>query len=395
MRNTFFSSILTITVTILCLFTLELISREIVEVPRGPSLFSERNGILVPRLNSYGTFYKPNSFHYTATIGPQGFRGESEVLSTNSRPDELRIFLLGDSFAFGVGVEDEQIFGKLIERRLSTSKAITRKFPSKKIRVLSGGVPNTGMGEQLVWWWKELSEIDHDVLLLSVFVNDMTDDLAKPKFERDAESDSVDGWAPKSSLNLIKSRQNYLNIKRFVNALPLYDWLAEHSNLLNLVRTKVAITVAELEKEKIDSIVKSKGKMAREVANVEGFSKNWKPMARGQLKWLKNKLSSKGIQLVVMLIPPIDYYKAETDSFDSVYGKRSTLLIANSLHDLSNELRFTFLDLRQILDISAENVDEFYIPNDYHLSVKGHELVGSAVSRALASELKNRKAKNP
>jgi hypothetical protein len=67
----------------------------------------------------------------TVTTNSLGLRG-AEV--EPKQPNEMRILSLGESSTFGYGVEDDQTYSALLERRLRDA------VPGRKVTVINGGV---------------------------------------------------------------------------------------------------------------------------------------------------------------------------------------------------------------------------------------------------------------
>jgi len=81
------------------------------------AMFGEYNPILHYTLKANlenKRLYYPGSLDYIVSSNNEGFRGELWDYS----PDRKNIFIVGDSFAFGWGVEWKQTVGELIEKKL-------------------------------------------------------------------------------------------------------------------------------------------------------------------------------------------------------------------------------------------------------------------------------------
>jgi lysophospholipase L1-like esterase len=94
------------------------------------------------------------------TISSLGFRDREYG---PKRDDEVRILSLGDSFAFGMGVELEATYGRVLERRLQA------RFPSVRITVINTGT--TGWSQpQMILAVADLRERLAPDLALATFV---------------------------------------------------------------------------------------------------------------------------------------------------------------------------------------------------------------------------------
>ena len=90
----------------------------------------------ISRANHEGTFDNGN-FKVHVAINSQGLRGP-EVAREKSA-EMRRVLVVGDSFAWGFGVEYEEIFGTRLEATLSS------------IEVINGGVTGYSTDQALLW----------------------------------------------------------------------------------------------------------------------------------------------------------------------------------------------------------------------------------------------------
>ena len=103
----------------------------------------------------------PGVYEYTVHTDSAGFRIPATKREEKAEP---LVIVLGDSFAFGVGVEEEESFvGRL---RLSLDG---------QARVINAGVPGTGLTAQLALYEFSLRSLEPDLLVLSAYANDVAD----------------------------------------------------------------------------------------------------------------------------------------------------------------------------------------------------------------------------
>jgi hypothetical protein len=106
-------------------------------------------------------------YHFTFDTNEQGFRGP---VPRPRRPGECRLLVLGDSFAFGIGVERDETFSALLESRLKD----TVKTP---VTVINTGVPSFGTVHELALYRERGPSFDPDAVLLEFFDNDFIDNV--------------------------------------------------------------------------------------------------------------------------------------------------------------------------------------------------------------------------
>lgn len=91
-----------------------------------------------------------------------------------------RLAILGDSYAFGWGVEEADSFPRKLEHKL---KQIHKETPA--IEVLNFGVPGYGTGQEVASFFEKGAEFQPDAILVYFIFND----FALPFFIRDLASD--------------------------------------------------------------------------------------------------------------------------------------------------------------------------------------------------------------
>lgn len=119
-------------------------------------------------------------FDVEVSINAHGLRDDPHPVARV--PGRRRLLLLGDSFAFGYGVEHAEAVGERLEARRPGWE------------VLSAGVSGYGTDQALLWYRKDLHRFRPDVVVLLMHPNDVADNGAdsrygyhKPRFVLDAE----------------------------------------------------------------------------------------------------------------------------------------------------------------------------------------------------------------
>ena len=123
------------------------------------ALFGEYNPVLHYTLKSHLTnerLHYPGALDYTVSTNEEGFRGESWDHSA----DRKNIFLIGDSFAFGWGVEWDQTVGELIEKKLQEK--------DKRWQVINLAMPGYSI-QEIVTTVIHYKEEFHPVALIYIF----------------------------------------------------------------------------------------------------------------------------------------------------------------------------------------------------------------------------------
>lgn len=121
-----------------------------------------------------GIFETPQ-FRTTVRINESGLRDEQR--SYDRQNDSKRILVLGDSFAWGYGVEESERFSQLLEKELA-------------VEVINAGISGYSTDQELLWYKNEGIKYETDLVILEMAGNDVGDNeqqlvstiYYKPKF---------------------------------------------------------------------------------------------------------------------------------------------------------------------------------------------------------------------
>jgi len=106
-----------------------------------------------------GIFETPE-FHTVVQINKNGLRDREH---SYERQNEIkRILVLGDSFAWGYGVEESERFSQLVEKSLD-------------VEVINAGVSGYSTDQELLWYRNEGIKYETDLVILELAGNDVGD----------------------------------------------------------------------------------------------------------------------------------------------------------------------------------------------------------------------------
>ncbi len=246
--------------------------RQIAFYPR--YLVSARYGDFQIRGNQPGAHYRHRSAdgQWNFDINRQGFRDRRDFVY-DKPPGVVRILVLGDSFTIGYEAGQDETYPAVLEREL--------KRRGYAVEVLNSGVSGFSTAEELIFMEEEGFKYQPDLVLLGYFINDPEDNVRSGLFNlRDGQ--------------LILRRKDYLpymGIREFLNAVPFYRWLAEHSYL----HTYLNGAATRFFKEKV------RLKNAREMAGASAD-----PLTEALVRRIAEETHEHKIPLVLMDIPVPD-----------------------------------------------------------------------------------------
>jgi hypothetical protein len=122
------------------------------------------------RYNDPGSKYRHKSADGTwwFRINRQGMRDNRDF--SYKKPDGVkRIISLGDSFTIGYQVDVDQTFSAVLERELQKA--------GHDVEVLNAGVSGFSNAEEALYLERELLKYDPDLVVLSFYSNDLTDNV--------------------------------------------------------------------------------------------------------------------------------------------------------------------------------------------------------------------------
>jgi len=187
---------------------------------------------------------------YRITTDSQGYRGARPVANPKP-PRTRRVVIVGDSFVFGVGVEDEETLPAQLESLLNAAapspllwqqpgaaapqsslglpqRAAAPQYAGRAFEVVNAGCPGWGTENALAFWRARGRSLNPDLLVVAFYRNDLFDNMRRMLFR--IESDRL----------VFSPTKRISRARRLTRVIPFYGFLCEHSHLLNLVRRAVA-----------------------------------------------------------------------------------------------------------------------------------------------------------
>lgn len=318
------------------------------------------HGVTAPLPEVGGRFRIPDRFDTTVTIHDR-FRSD-HAIARMAPAGTQRIAVLGDSCTFGWGANDNETYPAVLERRLR------RRAPAQpSVDVINAGVIGTGTGEQALWYDVWVRQFNPDIVVLSVFWNDVSDDLRGGFFEADAHGTV----APRSYEVLERALGPVRTVRVAAHRVPAFDWLSQRSQLLTWIRqapTELFVTAH-----------------ARAVGDAAPADTPQVPSAErlavtvSEIEWLHRRLTS-GARLAVVFIP-------SAEAFDPTRRAAATVVdtsraIVKVLSRRLPAIDVPFLDLTPAL--ARAGGSRLYFARDPHPNPTGYAAIGEAAAEFLS-----------
>jgi len=268
-------------------------------------------------------------------INSLGFRGSEPTSWDHS--DTRRVVLLGDSYAFGLGVDQSETLAAQLESRVQAA--------CRSVAILNLGVPGYHTGQELALAERLGFDLDPDLMVLLFCANDETTEA----FQYDPVTRVLYG-----------------------DALPVPYWLkgplSRSAAYRWLARAKV-------------------GRM-RERGDFQPLGDRHWPVTRSRLETLFQACAARGVPLVLANLPML--LSSEALQRSDWTGHRNYERVA----DLAESHAIPWVDLRSVLLAEARSSDDPFLerivisvepPRDHHLNPAGYALVADAIAETLVA----------
>lgn len=182
---------------------------------------------------SWETVHATDDFEVTVRTNALGLRGAPA--EAHPARGVFRILVLGDSFAFGFGVEDDETFAARLAGALAPPPGFER------VEVLNAGVAGWSADQYLLFLETRGFALEPDLVLLAVTENDPAD-LAWNRHELDARRLPTRTLPTRRMIDQ-SGRMRYLEggpLALPALRFPGQDWLADHSVLYHWLRYRLA-----------------------------------------------------------------------------------------------------------------------------------------------------------
>ncbi len=228
----------------------------------------------------------PGGYDFTYSNNSLGFRGSREV--SLEKQAAVRVLLLGDSFTYGLGVDDDQTFAAELERELGE-----RYLPAE---VINAGNPGKGTDYELKLFQTVGAGLKPEVTVLCFFSNDFQDNARGEYYDVDAggglRAKSLDG--------------NRGSIKTFLLHLPGYNWLISWSQAANLVKQAAVDYLVQAGKGRKGQVGAASGLVVSYETGYDGLgysNETNRKLTAIYLDHLREAVKQAGSELLVVYIP--------------------------------------------------------------------------------------------
>jgi hypothetical protein len=321
----------------------------------------------IPVPGQQGERKLPGVFTFRYSNNSLGWRGRREYREV--KPTEYRVLFLGDSFTYGIGVDDDQTFAVQVGKDLRAGRW--------SVEVMNAGCPGKGTDYELKCFQTVAYKFHPDIVALGFFGNDFQDNARGEYYTVGTRRE-----LRAKSLNC-----NPDDIKTMLGRLPGYNWLISWSQAANLVK-----------QAGVDFMVHRAQNNSPEVRNdlVVSYSRGAngyvtaanQDLTRIYVEQLNAAVKQAGGALLMFYIPisqeVLEYRQTRTTSADE-----------RAIQRLAAENGLTLWSLTPLLAHSGQPIERLYY-QEGHWTAAAHEIAAHYLSRLIQSGLgRERELKEP
>ncbi len=168
-----------------------------------------------------------------------GLRGKLPLINKDS--NEYRIIILGDSFVEGDGTSEDSTISVLLENKIKTI------IPNYKFTIINGGISGSNPIYEIQLYRKLLSNYKPNLIILSVFNNDLSDIKTMNSLDNKNFNESI------CSISVIYRLFYYLffSFENFDNKHVPKNILSQRNKITNELVDSIQNFKLQLEKENI------------------------------------------------------------------------------------------------------------------------------------------------
>ncbi len=325
--------------------------------PTGPVQFAwdSRFGVTaVPGQRATRTL--PGVYSFSHSNNSWGFRGPRD--HTMKKTTVERWLFLGDSFTYGLGVNDDAVFAEVVQRTLVEN--------GRAVEVVNAGVCGTGTEYALNLFEQWGASLKPAKVCLFFFANDFEDNSRHDYYELDG-----------GRLRKVFPKEKSLMLsKRWLRRFPIYGWLIAHSHLANLFK-KTYLNRAAASPRPVAGVISYR------IETVERPVRPALEYTQALLSALEDRVSAAGAELVLFLVAG----PADVSAYrESGSGRWPELFLA----EWAQQAHVRFVSLAPSLAATGYPNEELFITGDNHWTERAHRIAAEAILATLEERVPSR-----
>jgi len=161
--------------------------------------------------------FKNSEFEFVQRVNNIGVRGRD--ISRKNEENTYRILMLGDSFTMGKGVREEDTFSVILEKSLVVEEA---ESPVRKIEVINAGVDSYTPLLSFLLLEHYLNGLEQDLLVLSLDMSDLIQEVAYRKLARYDENGKIMGVIGEKKSGITEPISRWIDRNLYITRLVFF-----------------------------------------------------------------------------------------------------------------------------------------------------------------------------
>ncbi len=325
--------------------------------------YDEKLGGMVPVPNQKGFKNHPDIYHYEYQNNEIGMRDTRQLADYKHIP--YKILCLGDSFTYGWGVNDNETFSNVLEKKINQDL----------IAVLNAGSSGAGTDYALKFFRVRGKELSPKIVIYFYFENDREDNLENRYFTIKNDSIISNNVNEFASINAVQ-KNKLANSK-------LYNWFSSNSHLFSMIRFQVGLFwIKKVKKEnetKNTSVLEQKPtkNSEKETKTQIPTENKFKPTYK-YLKALSEEVNKSGATFYAFFIP------SHLSTLD--FQKHGKIYQEDSLSSFCLKNNINFYSFKQTLFKNKDPYHAYYFPVDFHWNKDAHMVAGVYIYEILKKD---------
>ena len=316
---------------------------------------------------------KSKDFEFEVVSNSLGLR-EREV-GLKKEKGRYRVLILGDSFAMGWGVKQEDRFSEVAVKKL-------REQGEEKVEIINAGINSYSPVIELEYLRDKGIQFDPDLVMVLLDLSDLYDDYFYGGWQRHDQLRQV----------IMLGSEEAIEVEEQIRRKDgWWNWLVNKSRLVYFGYTRLAGMGLSLKQRLGWENLVSNILIYERAIDWQGYEKAWNlPMAN--LRLMKEYLEGEEIEMVVILVPRGIFFEGEWQGGRKLagfkpgaYDRKTVAMIEKKLR----ELEIKTVDWHETF-WAANRTEELFYDNDGHWTVKGNQAAGEELARFLQGAVKGK-----
>lgn len=329
--------------------------------------YDSKLGGMVPVPNQKGFKSHPKEYYYEYQNNEIGMRDTRQIADYQKIP--CKILAIGDSFTYGWGVNDNETFCKVFEKKINRDS----------VAVLNAGASGAGTDYALKFFQVRGEELSPKVVVYFFYENDISDNLEYRYFTIKNDSVFVKQTNETSNLNAIQKN-------KFANS-KVYNWFSSHSHLFNMIRTQVGIMWNKKVKQENQQVTTTQAKTPKITSSPDTTPKSVQTtLAQDEfyptykyLKLLAEDVKKTGAKFYTFYIP--------SNKSIEEFQKSGTMTKEKKIVDFCKANGIKVYSFKDAIMKNKDPFKAYYFQTDLHWNKAGNKVAGEYLYEVLNKEL--------